>query len=217
MNDFEEILATYESDERQGKRHCHLQFKESGPLSRLLASAVSDGTIDDLQRAFPKIVNLVSISNACGTEGVDYDLIPGKFRYEGGYMKRVIRSDNVELFIKYRSIIGSEMYLMRWASKYCAKRIMIHIGFSPENVGEYIRNAFRFLNKNILLFLLENGSVTRKQIGNIFCHLLVWRTRLDHSFIVDCFRGGPITLTQEQWEEFERLSPELYCLIQDDV
>lgn len=194
------------------------QCKKSGPVSRLLASAVRNGSIYRLQKLSPEAVNLVSVSKACGTEGVDFDLIPKELRYEGGYMRRVIKADNLELFLKHRPTIQGEIYLLNWASKYCARKVMTSCGLSPNYVGEYIRKAILARNKNTLLFLVEGGFATSKQIGNIFCDLLTtWGIRFGPSFIVACFRSGLIVLNEEQWFEFERSHTGLYCLVQDDV
>ena len=193
----------------------------SRKLYPLLADAVREGTIPLLQKFLSQRLKPACVSRACGFEEVDFELIPKSFADIWTYIEGAIESDNLELFLKYRSLYeGDVPCILSYASECCSRRIITHHGFSATNIALCVLHSFRSCNKDTLLFLRSKcDKVSDDQFENAFLWLLTSRpdSVIDHSFLVDCFNSKLITLTQEGWQKFKAVNSNLYDKVQDDV
>lgn len=140
------------------------------------------------------------------------------------YLDGLISADNLELFLAHQGTAFSSSFRTT-ASRYCARKVMDHLGYASENRKVYASEALSANNKETIIHLFSRHLSTRvgewliigTRLHSEIKYELLFGNGEDASFVRWLLEEKYYCPTEDDWAELKDEREKLYTALQADV
>ena len=129
------------------------------------------------------------------------------------YLDGLISADNLELFLAHQGTAFSSSF-RTMTGRYCARKVMDHLGYASENRKVYVSEALSANNKETIIHLFSRiGTRLHSEIK----YELLFGNGEDASFVRWLLEEKYYCPTEDDWAELKDEREKLYEQLQADV